>query len=236
MIQPIKNINNLKTGNNCGIYKQWIYKTSLDYHKACDYVKKISYSIQDLNREIDCLNDITAKELIYIISLVDWIKEAFGAIKRAIADEIIKDFTFTKQDELDYVTEYLKAVHSFIVAHPLTTDRHKKFGLDGNFICLDISSNLGHSAILLVNHMEYFYHLDFNGLKEKTYDESDNFYMISYSQKDDGMRYQRIIGSKVELIYKVAELYIEALYELDKYLSKQKRADFEGKIKRGGKS
>ena len=236
MIQPLDNLNNLKRGSVCGVYKRWIYQSSLDYNRVCDYLQKINYSIQDLNKEIGCLNAITAKEIIYTISLVDWIIEAYDEIKKRIKAEPIKDFIFSKQKEFEQATEYLKALRSYIVAHPLTTNRHKKFGLDGNFICIDISSNLGLLAMLLDNHREYFYHLDYEGIHEKTYDKSDNFYMRSYSKKDDEMQFSRNIGSKVELIYRVAELYIEALYELDKYLSKQKKANFESKIKQGGKN
>lgn len=223
MIDTIRNLNDIRRGDKLGIFKRWIYKIPLDYHKVCDYLQKIHYSIQDLNSEIECLNNITAKEIIYIISLVDWVIESYNATIKAIKKEVIKGFTYSKQNELEKAEAYLKALRSFVVAHPLSTDRHKKFGFDGNFICIDICSSVGPLFALLNNHMEYFYHLDYDGLKEKTFDETDNIYLRSYSEKDDGMKFSRDIGSKVELIYKVAELYIDALYELDKYLAKQKK-------------
>ena len=35
--------------------------------------------------------------------------------------------------------DYIKALRSFVVAHPLSTSRHSKYGLDGNYICVDIA-------------------------------------------------------------------------------------------------
>lgn len=226
MIDKIRNLNDLRRGDVRGLYKKWIYKTPNTYHKVCDYLQKINYSIQDLNSEIECLSKISAKEIIFIISLVDWIIESFNAIKSALKDKIIKNYSYTRSSELDKAKAYLKALRSFIVAHPLSTNRHKEFGFDGNFICIDITPSVGYLIALLNNHLEYFYHLDYEGLKEKTYDETDDFYLRSYSEKDDGMKFSREIGSKVEYIYRVADLYIDALYELDKYLSKQKKANF----------
>lgn len=223
MIDKIRNLNDLRRGDVCGLYKRWIYKTPNTYHKVCDYLQKINYSIQDLNAEIECLSKISAKEIIYIISLVDWIIESFNAIKKALKEVIIKDFVYSKKAEIDKATAYLKALRSFVVAHPLSTNRHKEFGFDGNFICIDVTSNVGPLFVLLNNHMEYFYHLDYEGLKEKTYDETDDFYLRSYSEKDDGMKFSREIGSKISYLYRVADLYVDALYELDNYLSKQKK-------------
>lgn len=226
MIYKISNLNDIRRGNILGIFKRWIYKTPLDYHKTCDYLQKINYSIQDLNSEIECLSNITAKEIIYTISLVDWIIESYNETIKAIKIEVINGFAYSKQEELKKANAYLKALRSFVVAHPLSTDRHKEFGFDGNFICIDISSGNDPLFDLLHNHLEFFYHLDYDGMKEKAIDKSDNFYLRSYSEKDDGAKFSREIGSKVELIYRVAELYVDALYELDKYLSKQKKANF----------
>lgn len=226
MIDKIRNLNDLRRGDVCGLYKRWIYKTPNTYHKVCDYLQKINYSIQDLNAEIECLSKISAKEIIYIISLVDWIIESFNAIKKALKEVIIKDFVYSKRVEIDKATAYLKALRSFVVAHPLSTNRHKEFGLDGNFICIDIISNIGPIFALLNNHLEYFYHLDYGGMKDKLFDETDDFYLRSYSEKDGGMKFLREIGSKVEYIYRVAELYVDALYELDNYLSKQKKLGY----------
>lgn len=226
MIDKIRNLNDLRRGDVRGLYKRWIYKTPNTYHKVCDYLQKINYSIQDLNSEIECLSKISAKEIIYIISLVDWIIESFNAIMKALKTIIIENYSYTRSSELNKAKAYLKALRSFVVAHPLSTNRHKEFGLDGNFICVDITPSIGPLFVLLNNHLEYFYRLDYEGLKEKTFDETDDFYLRSYSEKDDEMKFSREIGSKISYLYRVAELYIEALYELDDYLSKQKKANF----------
>ncbi|MCM1289591.1 MAG: hypothetical protein NC132_02935 [Corallococcus sp.] len=160
MIDKIKNLNDIRRGDRLVIYKRWIYKTPLDYHKVCDYLQKINYSVQDLNSETECLNNITAKEIIYTISLVDWIVESYNATKQAIKEDVIKGFEYLNQSELQKAKAYLKALRSFVVAHPLSTNRHKEFGFDGNFICIDICSSIGPLFVLLNNHIEYFYHLD----------------------------------------------------------------------------
>ena len=226
MTDKIRKLNDIRRGNVCGIYKRWIYNSPNAYHKICDYMQKINYSIQDLNGEIESLSKISAKEVIYIISLVDWIIEAYNAIIKEIRLNVSEGYTYSKHLELDKANAYLKALRSFIVAHPLSTNRHKKFGFDGNFICIDISPSIGPLFALLNNHLEYFYHLDYDGMKEKTFDEADDFYLRSYSERDDGMQYSREIGSRIAHIYHVADLYVDALYELDKYLLKQKKANF----------
>lgn len=226
MIDKIRNLNDLRRVDKRGLYKRWIYKTPDTYHKVCNYLQKINYSIQDLNSEIECLSKISAKEIIYIISLVDWIIESFNAIMKALKSIIIENYSYARSSELNKAKAYLKALRSFVVAHPLSTNRHKEFGFDGNFICIDITPRIGPIFALLNNHLEYFYHLDYDGLKEKIYDNTDDFYLRSYSEKDDGMKFSRVIGSKIGYLYRVAELYVNALYALDDYLSEQKKANF----------
>lgn len=224
-MKKIKDLNDIRRDNVCGIYKHWIYKSNTVYHKICDYMQKINYSIQDLNTEIEIMEKVTAKDIVYIISLVDWIIESCNAIIKEIKPDILDNFNYSKQTELNTAKEFLKALRSFVIAHPLSTDRHEKYGFDGNFICIDISSSIN-PLLLINNHLEFFYHLDYEGIKSKTFDKDDNFYLHSYSEKDDGMKYQRVIGSQIELIYNVAELYIDNLYELDNYLYKQKKVNY----------
>ena len=48
-----------------------------------------------------------------------------------------------------------------------------------------------------------------------------------YSRKADGMHFFKYIGIELEDLYHVAELQIKQLYDLDLYLSKLKKKDFE---------
>ena len=198
-----------------------------DYPKICDYLQKINYSINDLNDEIPCLTKTERKDIVYVISLIDWIIEAFVACKNAIREVVIENFSFSKQRELNKAYEYFKALRSFVVAHPLSTNKHKNYGFDGNFICIDIA---GWNPVLDTFYpAKYYYHLDYDGIHNGIKDTSDDIILRSYSGKKDNWRFSRSVTCKMRDIYHVAELYIDGIYELNKYLSKQKKAMYEGK-------
>ena len=104
-IPEIKNLNRICNKKRYGIYKQWIYKKG-NYMKMCDYMQKINYSIQDLNSTINVLTIFERKNIIFIISLVDWIREAFNAITKVIDTKYIKDFNYSKQHDLRKHCDY----------------------------------------------------------------------------------------------------------------------------------
>lgn len=204
------------------IQKRWILKDKRYFSRMCDYLQKINYSIDDLNEEIQYLSNFKSKDIVYIISLIDWIIEAFNACRQLIREDVINNYSYSKQTELKTATNYFKALRSYIVAHPLSTDRHGKYGLDGNFICIDIAK--WNPIIDCLYPDEYFYHLGYDGLQEKVKLQTDNILLRSYSEKEDGMRFSRSITCNIKDIYHVAELYIDSLYELNIYLSHQKKS------------
>lgn len=69
--------------------------------------------------------------------------------------------------------------------------------------------------------------LDFNGLRKSTKNQKADYILNVYSQKADGMHFSKYIGIELEDLYHVAELQIKQLYDLDLYLSKLKKKDFE---------
>lgn len=215
-------LNNLhgirRDSSKCGIYKRWIYK-KVDYNKMCDYMQKINYSIQDLNSTIDNLKKFDRRNIVYIISLVDWIREAFNAIIGVINSKVISNFRFLKQEELKRHSEYFRAIRSFVVAHPLNTTSHKEYGLDGNFICVDIREDIGLFSLVK---MPDKYVLTIDGLKKENCSNMD-FYLYCYSDKDDNMSHFKRVGCRYSDIYETAKLYIEKLYALDNYLTKNAR-------------
>lgn len=79
-MDELRNLNNL----NRGIHKRWIWENKDNYYRSCDYLQKINYCIQDLNAEINNLNEPSMKEVVYIITLIDWICEAVGAIAQIL--------------------------------------------------------------------------------------------------------------------------------------------------------
>ena len=70
-IREIKNLNKLKYS----LHKQWIWGNKENFYLSQDYLQKINFSIQDLNKEIQYLSKPTMKDVIYVIVLIDWINE-----------------------------------------------------------------------------------------------------------------------------------------------------------------
>lgn len=226
MINKIRNLNDLSRVDVRGVYKKWVYNSLNDYHKICDYLQKINYSIQDLNEELKINEKISLKKTIIIIVLIDWIKEACTATYKLIRDDVKQKFCYSKSEELKKANDFFIAIRSFVVAHPLSTNRHSKFEFDGDFICIDVRSFNNPFTELLSGHSELFCHIDYSGLKRSTIERSDDLLLRSYSGKANNFKYSVNISCKLHDIIHVAELYIEKLYELDRYLKKQKKVDY----------
>ena len=223
MAEEVIKLKTLSEINHSAIQKRWILKDKADFPKICDYLQKID----DLNDEIPCFSNAKRKDIVYIISLIDWIIEAFAACRKAIREVVIENFNFSKQEELNKACEYFKALRSFVVAHPLSTNRHKNYGFDGDFICIDIAR---WNPILDTFYPEkYYYHLDYDGIYAGGKDTTDDIILRSYSSKEDNWQFSRSITCKMKDVYHVAELYIDEIQELNKYLSNQKKAMYEGK-------
>ena len=220
-INPIRNLNNL----NRGTCKQWIWRKKENYSKSCDYLQKINYCIQDLNCEIEDLKNPSMKEVVFIIVLIDWIKEAVDELPKLLIKGLDKDFIYSKQSEIDVANKYFKAIRSFVVAHPLSTDRHQDFGFDGDKICVDIRCDLS-TISKVITRIEDWYLLNFDGLIPNNKNDSSDFVLMIYSEQKDNMQFFKYIGASFSDLYHVAELQIEKLYALDKYLGKLRKKDW----------
>lgn len=221
-ITPLKNLNQICMSKKLGIYKQWIYKKN-SFLPMCDYMQKINYSIQDLNSIIDTIAKFENKNVVFIIVLIDWIKEAFNKIYRSIKDELLVEFIYDKENILLKAKEYFEAIRSFVVAHPLSTTRHLKFGFDGNYICVDIRD---YNHIEIIDNMNNNYSIDYDGLHTITNKAYFDFYLLCYSEKKDNMKYFIKIGCNYSDLYQTAYLYIDKLYKLNSYLTKLRKKDF----------
>lgn len=220
-MEPIRDLNDLRYGLN----KRWIWRDVESYWHGRDCLRKIYYSIHDLNHEIGFLSERPMKEVVFIISLVDWIRDAYNSIYKLLNPAVVASFTYQNEEYAKKAKEYLLAIRSFIVAHPLSTNRHAKYGFDGDMICVDIKSKKDTLALALPNGKNWLY-IGIEGVQEYGKDISHDFLLTFYSAKMDKMRFFKYMGASYSDLYEVARVQIDKLYALDKYLAKQKRADY----------
>lgn len=218
-IEPLRNLNDLKHG----IHKQWIYKDFPSQEIAGDYLQKICFSICDLNKVLS-KKSFDYKDIVFIICLVDWIRESVNCIWTLFKKGILDDFSFFSQEALAKAKDYFVAIRSFVVAHPLETNRHDKFSLDGTYICLDLFQDDNPMIEATNDHDEKFRFLDYDGMHEG-YAKND-FYLKAYSSKYYQNQFFLLIGFYLEDIVRYARLCVQKIYELDKFLSKLKMKNF----------
>lgn len=218
MVDELRNLNDIQRVTKRGIYKIRLARNNTEYLKVCDYMQKINYCIQDLNSEIENLQTPTMKTVVYVTVLTDWIHEAVEAIETMYRDGVLDGFCYEKANELRDARMYLLAIRSFMVAHPLSTNRHQNYGFDGNLICIDI--RMPDRALSLVPEDSFFL-LDHSGQVAGKSDSTD-FYLYAYSRKVAHKVSSLYIGCSLADIYHVAELYIDKLYALDRYLIAKK--------------
>ena len=225
MIKELRSLQRLGPG----IDKKWIWSSTIDYKKSRCLLRKIDFTITDLNREIPCLGKALPKEVVYTIVLVDWIREAQNALFECCRSVIKKSFVYEKEAEYKKANKFFTAIRSFSVAHPANTTRHEEYGFDGSFLCEDMLSLKNHVPFLLYGENSCKA-LDMDGLHDKEKKETDDVIMYAYKVGNTETPFARPITFKIQDIYHVAELYIDRLYALDRYLAKQKKKDYEAII------
>lgn len=219
-MEELKNLNDL----NRGIHKHWIWGTKDNYFRSCDYLQKINYCIQDLNAEIKNLSTPSMKEVVFVIALVDWICEAVKSIQKILQQDVRLGFTYKGDKDVRRAERYFKAIRSFVIAHPLNTNRHGDYGLDGDLICVDVRSKISSIISTYSNNADWF-SLGIDEFQDNAKNVSADFVLYSYSQKIDRSQFSKFIGANFSDLYYVAKLQIEKLYALDKYLGKLRKKD-----------
>lgn len=214
-ISELQNLNGLTRG----IYKHWIWGSKDRFSLSCDYIQKINFCIQDLNNEIANLTGPTMKEVVYVIVLVDWICEAVDSIYKILRKEVTDFLSIPNNEEIVRANRYFKAIRSFVVAHPLSTNRHKIFGLDGDLICVDVRNKTS-KLVETCTASEDWFLLNLDGLQENAQGISSDFILYVYSQRLDNMKYNKYVRANFSDLYYVAKLQIDRLYALDLKLEK----------------
>lgn len=213
-----KNIQELKIKQyEKGLLKKWVYKSEKEADLVSDYLLKINYSINDINRQLDA--KLSMKEIVFVIVLIDWIMDCTNHIYQTLQKFVQK--MNLEPDYLKNETNYFKAIRSFVVAHPVNTTRHEKFGLDGNFICVDIRTK-SNIVNLLKGDEVYSINLEYgfsHGINKE-----DDIYLMCYSNRLDAYKYCKFITFNFESVLDVARKYIEKITLLDKFMSKQRKS------------
>lgn len=195
-------------------------KVSIDYYISC--LEKIKYCIQDLNAELELLktDNFNRKDITYIILCVTWIKDAFWNIRKDLKQDITKKI---KKDKLQDYRLFIEAFRSFSVAHPMNTSKHEKYGLDGNFINVDIGKIKGNPLVNLFFDLQNSYQLSLEGLNKVSSIKTNDFYFKVYKKNGKDAKYSSHIGCNFSDLYEVAQAYIDKLYEIDKLIIKMAR-------------
>ena len=187
------------------------FKDVMDCLLSKDDNSFVSSVIQKLNWNIDDFNALfsnikSRKDIVYIIALGDWIVESCNCIYKSYK-KYTNGFVYSRKEDFDESNKRFKAIRSFIVAHPLNTDRHSEFGYDGEKKCIDI--------ILKLSGVDKAF---FN------YDRPDADFYLSYYGDDAKCAYKNE-GHDYSEIYDVVYQNVERMLEFEKYLSKIRKKD-----------
>lgn len=220
-IEPLRNLDRLGEASYSGIQKNWPLPSPELRSLRWDYLQKVNYSIQDFNATLNQSNALTEKDVVFMIALDDWIATSVVELLKCFKSKIIEGFSFSKESELAKSRKYMRAMRSFITAHPLQTNRHSAFGLDGNLVCIDIRQQ---NAILKLGSSS-LKRLSRDGMFDVDELDEEDIVLYTYT-KDDGGEFYVHIGFNPRDIRDDCALCIDKLYELDRYLGRLKKRDF----------
>ena len=221
-IKPIRDLNDISPTSRPGIHKRWPAKNALEYELLHDYLKKVAYSIFDFNNTIADGFTCDRKDTVYLITAADWIEQAVKQIPSCFLDNVIEIFAFSKKEQLAQYRKYFRALRSFVLAHPLNTNQHKQYGLDGNYICIDIGPK---------GSITDYWRTGFYRITPQKFEPVDCLLsydvVLSVYSKADGAELFQHIGFDMTDVRDMAALCIDYLYELDRHISRLKRKDFQ---------
>lgn len=169
------------------------------------------------------------KDTVYLVALATWIKDAFWQIKEnCLRKEIKNDFEFSKQSELDDASKYLQVVRSVVIAHPLNSIRHQDYGFgpEGR-ICINIRGK----SLLDSFPKAVIYRITPKGFSRISCVGDNDIALMtcrnirSATEQKGKLHFERCCLDMRD-IRNSAELYIDALYELDRHLGRIRRKDF----------
>lgn len=225
-IEPLKTTDGLGEGKG-GIWKKWPWKDPDHYELMSDLILKANYSIQDFNSTIKDGFSPNIKDTVFLVALATWIKDAYWQINYACLKEVIRaKFEFSRQNELTEARNYLEAVRSIVIAHPLNSTRHEEYGFgpEGR-ICIDVRRK----SLLDSYPGRVIYRITPKGFEETDSVEDNEIALMTCrsTQAEIGkLHFEKCCLDMCD-IRNSAQVYIDALYELDRHLGRLRKKDFE---------
>lgn len=225
-IEPLKTTDGLGEGKG-GIWKKWPWKDPDHYELMSDLILKANYSIQDFNSTIKDGFSPNIKDTVFLVALATWIKDAYWQINYACLKEVIRaKFEFSRLNELTEARNYLEAVRSIVIAHPLNSTRHEEYGFgpEGR-ICIDVRRK----SLLDSYPGRVIYRITPKGFEETDSVEDNEIALMTCrsTQAEIGkLHFEKCCLDMCD-IRNSAQVYIDALYELDRHLGRLRKKDFE---------
>lgn len=225
-IEPLKTTDGLGEGKG-GIWKKWPWKDPDHYELMSDLILKANYSVQDFNSTIKDGFSPNIKDTVFLVALATWIKDAYWQINYACLKEVIRaKFEFSRQNEFTEARNYLEAVRSIVIAHPLNSTRHEEYGFgpEGR-ICIDVRRK----SLLDSYPGRAIYRITPKGFEETDSVEDNEIALMTCrsTQAEIGkLHFEKCCLDMCD-IRNSAQVYIDALYELDRHLGRLRKKDFE---------
>lgn len=225
-IEPLKTTDGLGEGKG-GIWKKWPWKDPDHYELMSDLILKANYSIHDFNSTIKDGFSPNIKDTVFLVALATWIKDAYWQINYACLKEVIRaKFEFSRQNEFTEARNYLEAVRSIVIAHPLNSTRHEEYGFgpEGR-ICIDVRRK----SLLDSYPGRAIYRITPKGFEETDSVEDNEIALMTCrsTQAEIGkLHFEKCCLDMCD-IRNSAQVYIDALYELDRHLGRLRKKDFE---------
>lgn len=219
MIIPLQNLNRLNK-QQVGIGKRWIYEPgTLNYVFNC--LEKAKYAIEDLNDIASLINSsqkVTRYHIVYAIMAMDWLKHVTKSILDSLQPTIHTRWKNAQLDVEEKYSDYVKAVRSFVVAHPMHTTKCQTIGLNGDLVCTDMTTV---QTELMRFSNQHFVLIPY-ALNACNVDDGDIF-LTCYSRNYYNFEFIQYIHLRWSDIYETAQQYIDLIYRIDKFANQQKR-------------
>ena len=211
----IKDLNGIRRDGHLGLYKKGHCISVQDYNLIYDYLEKINYSLQDIKTELE--KEPSRSAFICIIAYTCWIQESINELKKCYKPYVFDNFLFD-ESIIKENDDFLRAIRSFVLAHPFTTKRHKNYGFDETLRCIDISSN-SKSKIISLNKDEDKFYIDIKG-KTAYNNQKIDYWLCIYNKNKYQNMFKQYIGISIYTICKIINDYVDYLYALDTHMSK----------------